>query len=304
MSWYEALDQWTADYLPDMTYEHDALLSRHTSFRIGGPARRMAFPKDGSQMVLLIEAARTCGARPLVIGNGTNLLFPDEGVDRLVVNTRDMSGVTLDAEGRVAAEAGASLSRAAVFAQQHGLTGLEFAHGIPGSVGGAVCMNAGAYGGEMRQVVREATVLFPEEGIRTLTGEELAFSYRHSLLTDRPDAVVLRAVFALEAGESAAIREKMDELMARRKTSQPLEYPSAGSTFKRPEGYFAAALIDQCGLKGLTVGGAQVSEKHAGFVINRGGATCADVLALMAQVQQRVREEKGVRLEPEVKVIH
>ena len=215
-----------------------------------------------------------------------------------------MSGVTLDAEGRVAAEAGASLSRVAVFAQQHGLAGLEFAHGIPGSVGGAVCMNAGAYGGEMRQVVREATVLFPEEGIRTLTGEELAFSYRHSLLTDRPDAVVLRAVFALEAGESAAIREEMDELMARRKASQPLEYPSAGSTFKRPEGYFAAALIDQCGLKGLTVGGAQVSEKHAGFVINRGGATCADVLALMAQVQQRVWEEKGVRLEPEVKVIH
>ena len=264
----------------------------------------MAFPKDGSQMVLLIEAARTCGARPLVIGNGTNLLFPDEGVDRLVVNTRDMSDVTLDAEGRVAAEAGASLSRVAVFAQQHGLAGLEFAHGIPGSVGGAVCMNAGAYGGEMRQVVREATVLFPEEGIRTLTVEELAFSYRHSLLTDCPDAVVLRAVFALEAGESAAIREKMDELMARRKVSQPLEYPSAGSTFKRPEGYFAAALIDQCGLKGLTVGGAQVSEKHAGFVINRGGATCADVLALMAQVQQRVWEEKGVRLEPEVKVIH
>lgn len=304
MSWYEALDQWTADYLPDMTYEHDAPLFRHTSFRIGGPARRMAFPKDGSQMVLLIEAARTCGARPLVIGNGTNLLFPDEGVDRLVVNTRDMSGVTLDAEGRVAAEAGASLSRVAVFSQQHGLSGLEFAHGIPGSVGGAVCMNAGAYGGEMRQVVRKATVLFPEEGIQTLTNEELAFSYRHSLLTDRPDAVVLRAVFTLEAGESAAIREKMDELMARRKTSQPLEYPSAGSTFKRPEGYFAAALIDQCGLKGLTIGGAQVSEKHAGFVINRGGATCADVLALMAQVQQRVWEEKGVRLEPEVKVIH
>ena len=165
-------------------------------------------------------------------------------------------------------------------------------------------MNAGAYGGEMRQVVREATVLFPEKGIRTLTVEELAFSYRHSLLTDCPDAVVLRAVFALEAGESAAIREKMDELMARRRASQPLEYHSAGSTFKRPEGYFAAALIDQCGLKGLTVGGAQVSEKHAGFVINRGGATCADVLALMAQVQQRVWEEKGVRLEPEVKVIH
>ena len=304
MSWYEELDRWTADYLPDMVYEHDVPLAKHTSFRIGGPARRMAFPRDGSQMVLLMEEAQVCGAAPLVIGNGTNLLFPDEGVDRLVVNTRDMSDVTLDAEGRVAAEAGASLSRVAVFAQQHGLAGLEFAHGIPGSVGGAVCMNAGAYGGEMRQVVHSAVVLFPEEGIRTLAGEALAFSYRHSLLTDRPDAVVLRAVLTLEAGEPAAIREKMDELMARRKASQPLEYPSAGSTFKRPEGYYAAALIDQCGLKGLTVGGAQVSEKHAGFVINRGGATCADVTALMTEIQKRVWEATGVRLEPEVKVIH
>lgn len=304
MSWYEELDRWTADYLPDMVYEHDVPLAKHTSFRIGGPARRMAFPRDGSQMVLLMEEAQVCGAAPLVIGNGTNLLFPDDGVDRLVVNTRDMSDVTLDAEGRVAAEAGASLSRVAVFAQQHGLAGLEFAHGIPGSVGGAVCMNAGAYGGEMRQVVHSAVVLFPEEGIRTLAGEELAFSYRHSLLTDRPDAVVLRAVLTLEAGEPAAIREKMDELMARRKASQPLEYPSAGSTFKRPEGYYAAALIDQCGLKGLTVGGAQVSEKHAGFVINRGGATCADVTALMTEIQKRVWEATGVRLEPEVKVIH
>ena len=305
MSWYEALDQWTADYLPDITYEHDAPLSRHTSFRIGGPARRMAFPERGEQLVLLLDHARQCGARPLVVGNGTNLLCPDAGLDRLVIDTSaNLNRVERGSGNTVLADAGATLARPADLACNSGLTGLEFAHGIPGSVGGAVCMNAGAYGGVMRQVVREATVLFPEEGIRTLTGEELAFSYRHSLLTDRPDAVVLRAVFALEAGESAAIREKMDELMARRKASQPLEYPSAGSTFKRPEGYFAAALIDQCGLKGLTVGGAQVSEKHAGFVINRGGATCADVLALMARVQQRVWEEKGVRLEPEVKVIH
>ena len=304
MSWYEELDRWTADYLPDMIYEHDAALAKYTSFRIGGPARRMAFPKDGSQMVLLIEAARGYGARPLVIGNGTNLLFPDEGVDRLVVNTRDMSCVVLDAEGRVTAEAGVPLARAAVFAQKQGLTGLEFAHGIPGSVGGAVCMNAGAYGGEMQQVVYSATVLFPDDGVRTLRGEELRFSYRHSLLTDRPEAVVLRVVFQLTAGRPEEIRQKMEELMTRRKTSQPLEYPSAGSTFKRPEGYFAAALIDQCGLKGMTVGGAQVSEKHAGFVINRGGATCAAVTALMAVIQRRVWEEKGVRLEPEIKMIH
>ena len=304
MSWYEELDRWTADYLPEMTYEREAPLARYTSFRIGGPAKRMAFPKDGSQMVLLIAFARSCGARPLVIGNGTNLLFPDAGVDRLVVNTREYAEVSIDAQGRVVAESGASLARTAVFAQQRGLTGLEFAHGIPGSVGGAVCMNAGAYGGEMRQVVESASVLFPDEGVKRLRGEELSFSYRHSLLADRPDAVVLSAVFALSAGEPEEIRSKMDEMMTRRKASQPLEYPSAGSTFKRPEGYFAAALIDECGLKGLTVGGAQVSEKHAGFVINRGGATCADVTALMAEIQRRVWKEKGVRLEPEVKVIH
>lgn len=304
MSWYEELDRWTADYLPEMTYEREAPLARYTSFRIGGPAKRMAFPKDGSQMVLLIAFARSCGARPLVIGNGTNLLFPDAGVDRLVVNTREYAEVSIDAQGRVVAESGASLARTAVFAQQRGLTGLEFAHGIPGSVGGAVCMNAGAYGGEMQQVVESASVLFPDEGVKRLRREELSFSYRHSLLADRPDAVVLSAVFALSAGEPEEIRSKMDELMTRRKASQPLEYPSAGSTFKRPEGYFAAALIDECGLKGLTVGGAQVSEKHAGFVINRGGATCADVTALMAEIQRRVWKEKGVRLEPEVKVIH
>lgn len=303
MSWYEELDRWTADYLPEMTYEREVPLARYTSFRIGGPAKRMAFPKDGSQMVLLIAFARSCGARPLVVGNGTNLLFPDAGVDRLVVNTREYAEVSIDAQGRVVAESGASLARTAVFAQQRGLTGLEFAHGIPGSVGGAVCMNAGAYGGEMRQVVESASVLFPDEGVKRLRGEELSFSYRHSLLSDRPDAVVLSAVFALAAGEPEEIRSKMDELMTRRKASQPLEYPSAGSTFKRPEGYFAAALIDECGLKGLTVGGAQVSEKHAGFVINRGGATCADVTALMAEIQRRVKAQTGVELEPEVRVI-
>ena len=164
-------------------------------------------------------------------------------------------------------------------------------------------MNAGAYGGEMKQVLRSAAVLFPEEGIRTLTGEELAFSYRHSLLTDRPDAVVLQAVFALEAGESAAIREKMDELMARRKASQPLEYPSAGSTFKRPEGYYAAALIDQCGLRGYRHGGAAVSDKHCGFVVNLGGATCADVLALCDEVRAIVKEKTGYDLEKEIRVV-
>ena len=305
MTWYDELDKWTADYLPDMPYEHDVPLSRYTSFRIGGPARRMAFPQNGEQLILLLSRARELSARPFVLGNGTNLLFPDAGVDRLVIHTRDMNRVACVESDPccLRAESGASLARVAMSACKLGLTGLEFAHGIPGSVGGAVCMNAGAYGGEMSQVVSSAAVLFPDEGIRTLTGEELCFSYRHSLLTDRTDGVVLSVMFRLRPGDPAAIKAKMDELMTRRKTSQPLEYPSAGSTFKRPEGHYAAALIDQCGLKGLTVGGAQVSEKHAGFVINTGRAACADVTALMAEIQARVLDATGVRLDPEVKIV-
>lgn len=305
MDWTIEFDKAIEQYLPDLEVLQDEPMSRHTTFRIGGPAKRMAFPSSREQLVLLMSFAKDYGANPLVIGNGSNLLVPDEGLDRLVIDTSaNLNRVERGSGNTVLADAGATLARTADLACKSGLTGLEFAHGIPGTVGGGVCMNAGAYGGEMKQVLRSAAVLFPEEGIRTLAGEELAFSYRHSLLTDRPDAVVLRAVLTLEAGEPAAIREKMDELMARRKASQPLEYPSAGSTFKRPEGYYAAALIDQCGLKGLTVGGAQVSEKHAGFVINRGGATCADVTALMTEIQKRVWEATGVRLEPEVKVIH
>ena len=304
MDWYTQLDKQIADYLPDLRVACDEPMSRHTSFRIGGPARRMAFPERGEQLVLLMGFAEDCGARPLVIGNGTNLLAPDRGLDRLVVNTSAMSRMELGPEPyTIQAAAGVSLARLADFACKQGLTGLEFAHGIPGTLGGAVCMNAGAYDGEMKQVVRSVTLLFPEEGVRTLSCEEMDFGYRHSLLSDRPDGVVLSAVLRLAEGNEEETREKMRSLMARRKASQPLEYPSAGSTFKRPTGYFAGTLIDQCGLKGLTVGGAQVSEKHAGFVINLGGATCADVTELIRKVQDRVWTEKGVRLEPEVKII-
>lgn len=304
MDWYTQLDKRIADYLPDLKMAKDEPMSRHTSFRIGGPARRMAFPRSGEQLVLLMGFAEECGAETLVIGNGTNLLAADEGLDRLVINVSEaMRDVRMGENGAVTAEAGVSLARLADFACKQGLTGLEFAHGIPGTLGGAVCMNAGAYGGEMKKVIETVTVLFPGQGVKTLTGEEMAFGYRHSLLTDRPDGVVLRATVRLEAGDPAAIRAGMQELMARRKASQPLEWPSAGSTFKRPTGYFAGTLIDQCGLKGLAVGGAQVSEKHAGFVINKGGATCADVTALIAQVQDRVFAQTGVQLEPEVKII-
>ena len=304
MSWKAMFDKLAADYLPDMKLVCDEPMSRHTSFRIGGPAARMAFPANAEQLVVLQGLAETCELRPLVIGNGTNLLVSDAGIDNLVIDTSEMNTIRMEDDGvTITAYAGVSLARLADFACKQGLTGLEFAHGIPGTLGGAVCMNAGAYGGEMKQVIDSVVLLDPEEGIRVLSCEEMNFGYRHSLLDENPNLIVLSASVKLEKGDPDAIRETMRELMGKRKASQPLEWPSAGSTFKRPEGYFAAALIDQCGLKGFTVGGAQVSEKHAGFVINQGGATCADVLELIRQVQERVLAEKGVRLEPEVKII-
>ena len=304
MDWYTQLDKRIVEELPDLKVVCDEPMSRHTSFRIGGPARRLAYPVNSAQLAALLDLALDCGANPFVIGKGTNLLIADEGLDRLVIDTSAMDRMEFGAEPMVlSADAGVSLARLADFACKQGLSGLEFAHGIPGTVGGAVCMNAGAYDGEMKQVIESVTVFFPGDGVREISCEGMDFSYRHSLLSDHPEAVVLAATFRLKSGDPEQIREKMRELMARRKASQPLEFPSAGSTFKRPTGYFAGTLIDQCGLKGLTVGGAQVSEKHAGFVINQGGATCKDVTDLIALVQKRVMEEKGVHLEPEVKII-
>lgn len=297
------LEKQIKENLPDLRMENDVPMSRHTSFHIGGPARWMAFPENGEQVVLLVNFARQCGVQPLVIGNGTNLLAPDEGLDRLVIDTSGLRRVQPEGETALTAEAGVSLARLADNAQKLGLTGLEFAHGIPGTVGGALCMNAGAYGGEMQAVVEHVTLLDPEEGVRTLSGPELEFGYRRSIFTRHPDWVALRATVRLQPGDAAAIRAAMEDLMARRKASQPLEWPSAGSTFKRPEGHFAGTLIDQCGLKGLSIGGAQVSEKHAGFLINRGGATFAEVTALIARVQEIVYEKTGVFLEPEVKIL-
>ena len=301
MLWYESLDQKIQDYLPDLTVEKDVPLQRHTSFRIGGPARRMAFPDSREQLVILLGLAQECGVKPFILGKGTNLLVADEGLDTLVIKTEQMSAIRQLDDVTLEADAGVSLNRLAVFAQQLGLAGLEFAHGIPGSLGGAVCMNAGAYGGEMKQVVVEVAALC-DDGVRYLAGEEAQFAYRHSLFSD-VDAVVLGAKMRLVKDDSAQIRQRMDDLIARRKQTQPLEYPSAGSTFKRPVGNFAGTLIEKTGLKGLTVGGAQVSEKHAGFLINIGGATCADVLELIEQVQKRVYEAHGVQLEPEVKIV-
>ena len=305
MDWVTQLDKQLADYLPDIRLLKEEPMARHTSFRVGGPARRMAFPERGEQLVLLYSMALDCGTRPFILGNGTNLLVPDEGLDRLVIKTSGLSRMELgEGPGCITAEAGVSLARLADFACKQGLTGLEFAHGIPGSLGGGVCMNAGAYGGELKQAVYSVSALFPEEGVKHLCGEELAFGYRRSFLTENPAATVLSVELRLATGDPAAIRKTMQDLMARRKASQPLELPSAGSTFKRPEGHFAGTLIDQCGLKGLAVGGAQVSEKHAGFIVNRGEATCADILALIHRVQKAVQEKTGVRLEPEVRFVN
>ncbi len=301
MTWETALDKEIKDYLPELRWLSDEPLSAHTSFRIGGPAKRMAFPKSGEELVILSGILRESGVRTIVLGNGTNVLFPDEGVDAVVIAAGGLDAVERTGEAELTAEAGVSLARLATFAWKEGLTGLEFAHGIPGSLGGGVVMNAGAYDGALADVLTDVTALFPD-GVRTLGTEELRLSYRHSVFTEQPEAVVLRARLHLSPGDPEAVKARMNELMERRKASQPLEYPSAGSTFKRPPGHFAGRLIEDCGLKGARVGGAEVSVKHAGFLINTGGATCADVLGLIEKVQKTVYDATGVMLEPEVKI--
>ena len=284
---------------PTLELRVDEPLERHTSFHIGGPAALMALPANHEEAVAAVRIANQLGVEPFFLGNGSNLLALDEGVDRFVIKTSSLRQCCVKGN-YIEADSGITLARLAVFAREQGLTGLEFAHGIPGTLGGAVTMNAGAYGGEMSQVVREVTVLTKTGNVETLY--EFDFCYRHSVFSDG-NYMVLGVRMELAPGNRADIAKRMEELAQQRQSKQPLEYPSAGSVFKRPEGHFAGALIEQCGLKGLTVGGAQVSEKHAGFIVNRGGATCADVLELVEQVKQRVLDETGVLLEMEVKVL-
>jgi UDP-N-acetylmuramate dehydrogenase len=275
----------------------------HTTFRVGGPARLMAFPKSEEAAVAAVRTAAGLGLESVFMGNGSNLLVSDAGVDAFVIKAHDGLGeIARTGEWELTAGSGVLLVRLANFACELGLTGLEFAHGIPGTVGGAVTMNAGAYGGEMCQVVERTRYLTADGAVACLQREEHAFSYRHSAFSDGK-RLILSSTFRLASGDSAAIRARMDELMERRKSKQPLEKPSAGSTFKRPEGHFAAALIEQCGLKGARVGGAQVSEKHAGFIVNQENATCADILALAALVRETVLRERGVELEMEVRTL-
>ena len=287
---------------PTLELRENEPMARHTTFRIGGPARLMALPKSGAEAQAALQAAAGLGVEPIFVGNGSNLLVADAGVTGFVVKAVDGLG-ELRCEGNsLYAGAGVLLSTLSGLARDHSLTGLEFAHGIPGSVGGAVTMNAGAYNGEMGAVVREVDCLEADGTRRTLSGDELAFSYRHSAFSDGR-RFILGARMELTPGDPVSIQMLMDDFGNRRRHKQPLNLPSAGSTFKRPEGYFAAALIDECKLKGTTIGGAQVSKKHAGFLVNAGGATCSDVLALVDLVRETVLRETGVALELEVKTL-
>ena len=302
MDVFSALRERLAQSCPGLELRQDEPMARHTSLRIGGPAALMALPGSPEEAAAAVRAAHALGVTPFFMGNGSNLLVADQGWRGFVVKAFDGLGEIRVEGTRIEAGSGVLLSRLANAALAHGLTGLEFAHGIPGSLGGAVTMDAGAYGGEMRQVVAETDCLTPTGELVTVRGEGHRFGYRTSAFSDG-SRLILRARLVLEKGDPGEIRARMDDLAARRRAKQPLEWPSAGSTFKRPEGHFAAALIEQCGLKGAQVGGAQVSEKHAGFVINRGGATCADMLGLMARVRAEVFRQTGVTLEPEVKLL-
>ncbi len=276
-------------------------MGEHTTFRVGGRAELCFFPRSGEEIARGLAAAEAAGMPCLVMGNGSNLIVRDGGVRGLVMILGEPFSEIQVSDDEIFCQAGARLSRLAGAALEHSLTGLEFASGIPGTVGGGVVMNAGAYGGQLSDVLTEAQVL-RNGRVETWTREEMDMGYR----TSRPlreNCVVLSARFRLQRGDASAISQTMRDLNARRRDKQPLNYPSAGSTFKRPEGYFAGALIEGAGLKGLRVGGAQVSEKHAGFIVNVGSATAGDILELIARVQRAVLEKDGVALETEVRVV-
>lgn len=305
------------EILPFLRIKYNEPMDRHCSFHTGGRADALVFVRTEEEMTRLLELLREDGEEFFVLGKGTNLLIGDGGYRGVIVTavgtdgsdgtqesmrTRDESPLLDEIrvqENRIIAGAGATLKAVALAARDHGLKGLEFAAGIPGTVGGGLVMNAGAYNGEMKQVVRSVRILMPDGSLRVFSGAEMQFDYRTSILRKIP-GIALRAEFELEEGDPEGIRQKILELSALRREKQPLEFPSAGSTFKRPKGHFAGKLIMDAGLRGYSVGGAQVSEKHCGFVINRGGATSAQIRRLIEDVQARVFEESGIKLEREV----
>lgn len=290
------------ELLPQVTLRFYESMAKHTSFRIGGPAEVMAFPKNTEELAQLLKVSALLDCKTAILGAGTNVLAPDAGMDGLVICLKDaLDGITLLDDNKLRVAAGVTMTKAAVFAANHGLSGLEFAHGIPGTVGGGVYMNAGAYGGEICQVCESVEVMSADGTVRTLSNREMGFSYRHSCLEETGE-IVVSAVFALVPKAVEEIKEQMRLLMSKRSASQPLDLPSAGSAFKRPVGGYAAALIDQNGLKGFRVGGAAVSTKHAGFVVNMGDARAEDVKTLLTQVSDQVYSATGIRLEPEVRI--
>ena len=297
------LIQTLRDRFPSLTILPEEPLARHTSFRIGGAADALLLPASAEQLEALCLFLRSAGEQPLLMGNGSNLLVGDAPLHRLVIKTAECAATVTAPDGGtvITADCGALLGTVAAAALRSSLRGMEFASGIPGTVGGAVMMNAGAYGGEIRQIAVRTEYLDEQLIKRVAAGEEQKFSYRHSLFCEK-DCVILRTMFSLQPGNKDAIARQMKELAARRRESQPLEFPSAGSTFKRPAAGYAAAMIDAAGLKGLSVGDAMVSPKHAGFVINTGNATCEDVLRLMDRVREEVKKHCGVELEPEVRI--
>lgn len=277
-------------------------MTRRTTFGIGGPALLLR-PRSRAELQAAMTLCREAGEEPFILGRGSNLLVSDSGISRPVIRLDgDFTAITREGN-TLRCGAGASLIAVCRAAAENSLSGIEWGYGIPGSLGGGVYMNAGAYGGELRDVLTEVTFLDEAGEYRTLPAAELSLSYRHSIFEDRPGTVIVGAVLTLTPGDPAAIRAAMEDYMSRRREKQPLEYGSAGSTFKRPVGNYASALVDQCGLKGLSVGGAEISRKHAGFIINRGGATAADVRELIAEVQRIVREKTGYTLECEIKYI-
>ena len=287
---------------PGMKILENEPMRAHCSFRTGGSVRALAYPSDLSSLTKLCCILKEHELAPLMLGNCTNIVFPDEGMSEVfAICTEKLTKLFLLPDGAIYAECGVPLSRLAAFAQQNGLAGLEFASGIPGSVGGGVMMNAGAYGGELKDAVESVVCYYlPEQRLYEVTAEKCQFGYRDSFFKKLPGNVIISAVFRLHEGDKDEIAAKMRELNERRRDKQPLDLPSAGSAFKRPEGHYAAALIDEAGLKGFSVGGAQVSEKHAGFIVNTGNATSADIHELMKQVRKRVYDNSNVLLEPEI----
>lgn len=285
----------------NFTYIENANLAPYCSMKTGGSAEFLVLPKSEDELIRAISFFKQKGKKYIVVGNCSNLIFGDSGFDGAVIITSGIRGLSIE-NGIITAFCGETLSSLARFACDNSLTGLEFCYGIPGTVGGAVYMNAGAYGGEISQRFVNGRFLKQDGEIVTLDCEEMDFGYRKSRL-NREELIMLSATFKADIGNKEEIRIIMDSLMSKRKTTQPLEFPSCGSAFKRPVGHFAGALIEQCNLKGYMIGGAQVSEKHAGFIINRGNATSGDVIALLEYVSDTVFEKTGVRLEPEIKVI-